>query len=127
MIYAQGMFQLNTDGQNYAYYPIPPVTIFIGDYISYSGNNYYFALKDNAVYLLGVIENASNCYYGLCSVHSSLPFIYTCYGVSSFDTSSYNVYFRINYNSSYGLGKLKEGWYINYMGCVYDYQGNIVE
>lgn len=41
------------------------------------------------------------------------------YTVQDFNDNQYGQYFYVY--------ALKEGWYINYMGQIYDYQGNIVE
>lgn len=124
MIYVQGMFQLDNNN-NYKYtgrFMLPVSgTLYTNQY---AGNNYIFALKDNAVYLLGVKENVNDGYSNAHQVSTILPFINRALSATSNGSNDIIVYGTYN---SYGLGELKEGWYINYMGCVYDYQGNIVE
>lgn len=124
MIYVQGMFQLD-DNNNYKYtgrFMLPISGTLYSD--QYAGNNYIFALKDNAVYLLGVKESSSAGYNNAYQISTILPFIECALDATSNGSNPIMVYSTYG---SYGLGKLKEGWYINYMGCVYDYQGNIVE
>ena len=44
-----------------------------------------------------------------------------------YEYSSVNTKVAIPVQENGYILSLKEGWYINYMGCIYDYQGNIVE
>lgn len=89
--------------------------VFSTNYRSNDGNKYLFikypdisnawaAITNNGVYY-GAIKNGVLSLYGLGSIQHDV---------------SWSLISEI-------ADKLPEGWYINYMGQIYDWKGNIVE
>lgn len=84
--------------------------------------------KDFSTYASKNLSNAwglildSKVYYGPIVINTNIDnsVIYCAFGYE-YITS------RDKKKASEVGAILPEGWYINYMGCIYDYQGNIVE